>query len=242
MNPITESPKHVPVKITAHLAHGVASSHPWGIALDGLLAAQLWHDHTTATPPDEVAWPSETGSPPDLDLPLAKCRLDPGLWHWAATCHQPDGQYQTEVHWRTRQTDHRHLEDLTPELPANVSARQGRYRGRRMPLIVTVCPSVSWSAVGDPDQIQALLSPIAAIGKKRSHGEGTITRWEVRPVEREHWAAAHLHFDDTLGRPAPTACLPDDLRLPEARAGIRPPYMHRSRQAVLHLPEPIGAS
>ena len=31
-----------PLKVRAHLAFGIAQAAPWGIALDGLLASELW--------------------------------------------------------------------------------------------------------------------------------------------------------------------------------------------------------
>lgn len=43
---------HVPVQVTAYLSHGFAAAQPWGIALDGILASELWSDHvaTSADP------------------------------------------------------------------------------------------------------------------------------------------------------------------------------------------------
>lgn len=69
-----------------------------------------------------------------------------------------------------------------------------------------------------------------------------MTGWDVSPLARPSWEAAHLHADGSLGRPSPADCLPAELQtsLP-ALTGLRPPYMHPSRQAPLYLPAFLGA-
>jgi hypothetical protein len=245
---------HAPVLVRARLAAGIAQAAPWGIALDSLLAAQLWsrekqrlHDagHTTEGLHD-------TDVPADLPLPLARCTMaagdDPQLWHWAATTAWPEGRpadLPPDVHTWTGRLDHRTAEQLTPDLPNVVSDRQGRYRARRMPLLVTVCQSVTWTAVGDVEAITDLLAPIRAIGKKRSSGEGHVIAWEITPLPgHDPWAAAHQHPNGSLGRPTPTACLSRTTPINDGgrgTAGIRPPYMHRHRQHDLHLPVSIDS-
>ena len=234
---------HTPLLVRARLASGIAQAAPWGIALDGLLAAELWADHKAALRAVEQPTPGlfDVPDPVDLPLPLARCTSPGGLWHWAATCAHPEGRPKLppDVRTWTGRTDARALEQLTPTLPAVLPARQGRYRARRMPLLVTPCTAVAWHAVGDPDAIRALLDGITAIGKKRSSGEGHILAWEVTAApELDPWAAAHLHPDGTLGRPTPGACLTGRAVAHGGRgtAGLRPPYMHPARQHTLHLP------
>lgn len=233
---------HVPLLVRAHLAAGIAQAAPWGIALDGILAAEMWAeqkaascaagtDHTPAL---------DQAEPDDLDLPLARCHPPHGPWHWAATCAFPE-QFsdRLDVHTWSGRVDHRHLEQATNALPKVISNRQGRYRSRLMPLLVTPCTSVTWYAVGDPVRIGDLLTPIASIGKKRTSGEGHVLRWEIQPQPSlDPFAAAHLHPDSTLGRPTPADCLLGRTVLDggAGRAGVRPPYMHHARQHELRLP------
>ena len=143
------------------------------------------------------------------------------------------------MHTWTGHTDSRALEHLCTALPAVLSDRQGRYRARRMPLLVTTCQAVTWHAVGNPDGMRTLLAGISAIGKKRRTGEGHVLSWDVRlATELDWWTAAHLHPDATLGRPTPEACL-TGRRVPAggyATAGLRPPYFHPARQHPLRLP------
>lgn len=233
----------VPLRIRAHLASSSASAAPWGIALDGLLASELWHDHKAllVTQNLPVPYPSDTEIPEDLALPLARC---PGAggdgWHWASTCAFPEGSSEVDVHYWTSRLDHRAAEQTVAALPKTVSDRQGRYQARRMPVITSPAPCLVWWAVGDPDRIRAVLSPIVAIGKKRSQGEGHVLRWEIAELTGvDPWAAAHLHPNGTLGRPTPPTCLEGHTIAGDGgpgTAGLRPPYMHPARQHDLRLP------
>ena len=233
----------VPLQVRADLAAGIAQSAPWGIALDGLLASELWaeekadhRDHGRSYVPA-----LETEDPPDLDVPLARCQPTNGPWHWAATCGLPEqNPGRVDVRSWTGRVDTRALEQVATALPKTVSDRQGRYRARRMPLLVTPCRSLLWNAVGDADRIREILQNVVSIGKKRSSGEGHVLRWDVRPApELDELTAGHLHPDGTLGRPISTSCrhlLGEILDGGRGRAGIRPPYMHPARQHELYLP------
>jgi CRISPR type IV-associated protein Csf3 len=240
---VTPGPQLAPLLIRARLASGVAHAAPWGIALDGLLAAELWAERKAALrdagqPPPGLA---DMQHPADLDLPLARCTAaGPGLWHWAATCAFPEGRAVDlpDVRYWTGRLDSRPAEQLARSLPASLPERQGRYRARRMPLLVTVCQSVTWHAVGDAAAITGILGALMAIGKKRSCGEGRVLSWEVTPAPLNPWRAAHLHPDGTLGRPAPAGCVAGRTRGDGGcgTAGLRPPYMHPARQRTLRLP------
>lgn len=240
------STTHVPLQVRAHLVAGIAHAAPWGIALDGLLAAELWDQHKAATRAagDEHVRAFELDDPPDLNLPLARCQPSDGSpWHWAATCAHPDQPARVQVHTWTGRLDARAHEQVATDLPKTVSARQGRYRTRRMPLLVTACANVTWHAVGDVDAIRDLLAEVPSIGKKRTSGEGHVLRWEVRAVDVDERTAAHLHPDGTLGRTTPLACaeqLPGAGNGGRGRAGLRPPYMHPARQHELVLPALLG--
>lgn len=236
--------KEIPLLVSADLATGIAQAAPWGIALDGLLASQMWAEEKAALsdlgePAPDVRADSY---PPDLDLPLARCRLPvhPDCWHWACTCAYPLQRVDDiDVHYWTGRADHRSLEVMTESLPAVLSDRQGRYRARRMPLLVTPCRTLTWRAVGDPEAIDRLLAGIISLGKKRSHGEGQVLKWRVEPIEVDKFTAGHLHPDKTLGRPTPPECLhglADVADGGEGTAGIRAPYMHASRQHPVRLP------
>ncbi|MBW4818573.1 MULTISPECIES: hypothetical protein [Rhodococcus erythropolis group] len=232
-----------PLLVKARLAHGIAHAAPWGVSLDGLLAAEIWADQKAGKRDrgEDVAALSADVDPEDLDLPLARCELSGGdLWHWAATCAYPEKPVDHPVvrYW-TGRPDHAALGDLVADLPGVVSERQGPYRSRSMPLLVTSTDTVTWQCVGDDARIMAILQGIAAIGKKRSQGEGRVLRWEVTPLdESSAWSAGHLHADGSLGRPTPDGCLHGTAVATGGRGptGLRPPYMHAFRRNILNLP------
>lgn len=236
----------VAMLVRAHLAGGVAHAAPWCTALDGLLAAQLWADRKAAARAagEPVTAAMDNDNPPDLELPLARCSAaGPDRWHWAATCGYPENRpadRPPDVHYWTGRPDHRVLEQLADRVPASISERQGRYRTRRMPLLVTICTAVTWHAVGDPAAVAEIVQTIDAIGKKRSQGEGRVLRWDVTTNPAlDSFTAGHLHPDSTLGRPTPANCLtgrPPAIDGGTGTAGLRPPYMHHARQHQLRLP------
>ena len=183
----------------------------------------------------------EVDDPPVIELPLARCGTGQS-WHWAATCAWPvDGHsHRPDVTYWMSKADHRDLEQLASSMPKTVSDARGRYRGHHMPIMTTICTAVTWHAVGDVDQVRALLLEVAAIGKKRRSGHGRVLSWTVSPAtDLTLWQAGHLHPDGTLGRPVPTACVygqQDVVTSGVGPAGIRPPYIHPATQQQLHLP------
>lgn len=244
---LTIDPGMQPVTVTATLAAGFAVGAGWGIALDGLLAGALWaRDKANLRAADvPVVRLIDQDDPPDLPLPLARCHTDTGQWHWAATCAIPIGpaatDHQRDVRPWTGRIDERICRQLVDHTPGTLPTHHGRWRHRIMPVIVTLCRAVTWRAVGDAARISDLLTPIAAIGKKRAQGEGAVLSWQVQPESAgDPRSFAHLHQDGTLGRPATAECVPTDVpNGGRGRAGLRPPYTHRSRQHDLLLPRPL---
>lgn len=239
-----------PLIVRAELAAGVAQGAPWAPALDGILASRRWATEKETEIADgryQVRALTQD-YPPDLELPLVRCPLVEGpQWHWLSTCGWPEGPAgDTSVHTWTGRVDARELEEVADVLPKVVSRRQGRYRSRCMPLLVATCRALTWRAVGDPAAIAQLLDGVISIGKKRSSGEGKVVQWSVTPVAGlDVIIAGHLHPDGSLGRPTPAPChahLPDGESGGYGTAGVRPPYMHRSRQHQVHLPALLDAS
>lgn len=240
----------VALRVRAVLAAGIATPSPWGIALDGLLAAQLFEASQAARRDTDqpLIRAREQDQPPDLPLPLARCTPAGGPWHWAATTAYPETHASViDVHHWSARVDHRHLEHVAGQLPRVISTRQGRYRTKRMPLLVTPTPAVVWHGIGDLEAIRALLEGVASIGKKRSTGEGHVLSWTIEPApDLDPLAAGHLHPDRSLGRPVPAACmalLPAGTRDGgTGTAGIRPPHMHPARTHHLVLPATVATS
>jgi CRISPR type IV-associated protein Csf3 len=233
----------VPLQVHATLTNGIATSAPWGIALDGLLASVIWQDTKSGLADNDQPVPScrDNQNPPDLPLPLARC-TGAEDWHWSATCAYPTGQ-PTDLPpeqrlWTTSQ-DQRALEAITDHLPKNLPDRQGRYRARATPTLVINATALAWQAIGDPTRIEQLLHQLTWIGKRRHTGEGRVAKWTIteRP-DLDPFTAAHLHPNGDLGRPTPLGCLSgcDVNDGGVGLAAIRPPNQHPARRRVLVLP------
>ena len=66
-----------------------------------------------------------------------------------------------------------------------VIIEQGRYKAYHMPVFYRVAEQVEWYCVGDKARIEALLSTVTHIGKKRAQGWGRVIRWEVEPWPKD---------------------------------------------------------
>ena len=233
-----------PLLVRARLGSGVGHAPPWGISLDGLLASQIRENEKAAARESGTDYiPYDSEAPPrDLDLPLARCtRAGGDDWHWAATFAWPEGEIPgPHVQYWSARPDQHALSQISDTLPAHLSPRQGRYRAAVMPLPLTIARALTWRAVGNRDQVAALLAGITTIGKKRAAGNGMVLDWTVTVnPDGDAWEYSHLHPDGRLGRTAPAACLehrPEVATGGAAVMGVRPPYMHRARAAEVFLP------
>src|SRR5690606_4486934 len=68
-----------------------------------------------------------------------------------------------------------------------IQVKAGTYKAYRMPVTVKLIPEVTWYCVGDPEEIERLLSKVTAIGKKTAMGYGQVAEWVVEEIE-EDWS------------------------------------------------------
>lgn len=237
----------IALQITATTPHGIVLSRPWGVALDGLLASVLWHRRKwTARATGETVTYRHSETPQTLDLPLARCG-DPDHdddWHWMATFADLHPRTQDviepDIRWRTSRTDRSRLQHLSHRIGSQVvSDSAGRYQRRIVPVIAHPATTLTWRAVGDPDQIQDLLTDLPSIGKHRGVGEGLVTHWDIKETpDVSEWAAGHEHEPGILGRTAPPRCVTSAATTtgPSGFATLRPPYLHPASRTVAYQP------
>lgn len=239
------APEHQALLITADLVTGAVFDLPYGLDLAGILASRVrlldaavratTHGGRAPAMPDTTEEEVD-----DLLLPLARCRTGDD-WHWAATCAIPseaDPELDPRTYYRT--ADYAWAQRAaTRPLPYYLSPSKGPYRDAMMPAPAVICGQVCWRALGDAPAVERLLRPVRGIGKRRTSGEGGVTRWTVEPV-RDVPAAEWTHIDGaTILRPCPAECATAaGLGEDQWRTGhyaIRPPSWHPSRLQPLAM-------
>lgn len=234
-----------PFTATARMEQSAAFDVRYGIGFDGLLTSLVRGEQKRVTG-------QRTGSlldggdavddPVTVPLPLATCQVEP--WHWMATTAYPLGWDRqplpvvADVH-HVRYAHQREVaEQVAVHLPKHTSLSAGRYRSRRLPVVVFAAPFWQFRGVGDVAAVETLLASCPNIGSGRGAGEGAVLEWVCERVDGgDPDLFGHTHGDGTLGRPIPRAC-GERLQLEgeSGRVGIRPPYWHRVRQYDLLLP------
>jgi CRISPR type IV-associated protein Csf3 len=227
-----------PLRIWCDLAEPVVYFGD-GMCFDGLLAAAWFRDLPYAV---TSPWPTATRAEPwvkDLDLPLAKWSVpfagacDPRLrdesgrvWGWCASAVHADWSISTTVEVRKRTA----FDDMARWSRApDVDVSAGRFKAHDLRLPARVARRLEWYAVGDPAQIQRVLTEhITAVGRKVGHGNGRVLRWRVDDWAHD-WSVTR---NGRLSRPMPEGY----VRGPVQRRGVRALYWHPSRQIACVVP------
>ncbi len=213
----------IPLTVTATLLTPVAGDSP--LLLDGILYAGLGRRTGDAAP---GGWVDPRGVY-ERPLPLARVEVAESVWWWAASQAIPQGPEELAYSHRrppvreaTRWTSARSLNRATGPDKALRVAVYYRPHWRR----------ITWTAVGDLREVQALLAWIPAVGRRTSQGWGWVSHWRVsaggRPLS--HYRT-HL---DTRPFPADYVAAQGEAIVMPPRARLRempltPPYYGRRR-------------
>lgn len=243
---------HQALRITAHLFQGVAFDTRFGVGLDSLLASSIRKREKSINGISgrELDGGLARREVETVELPLAKCLVNPQLWHWQCTMGvvlNEDTEQLDEVGFIIQHTDIHALEQasLIGAYPPRISEQKGRYRARKTPIVKTLGQSVVWHAIGCPEALYGLLKDIPSIGQRRSSGEGAIREWQVEPIEHPTNPTMFSHSINSknLSRPCSSECLDFIhaetgvlLNSIQQRAGLRPPYWHFGNTEELRIP------
>ncbi len=234
-----------PFTATAHLQQGAALDARYGFAFDGLLATLLRDRRKREQgllSGAALDGGTDCDDPADVDLPLQRCER--GEWHWIATTAYPldwDGRplaYEPDVHHIRYGHQREIAEQIAIHLPTHVPSSKGRFRSRRLPVVVFPAAALQFRGVGDIDLITELLADCYSVGANRHSGEGAVTSWTVEETTAsDPDRHGHTHHSGALGRPVPVECA-NHLQVtgPSGPAGLRPPYWHPARRHDLVQP------
>lgn len=183
-NDYAQMPKS-PIIVTAELVTPVLHAERDLTHLDSILGVAALTDHPVASSyegaaviplPLELAWASPNG------LPL-----------WACSPLMPAGNgLSTREYWHKRYPGHR--AEFGDRLNAITTA--GRWKEYRVPVHAQSIDRLHAIAIGNPDEVERLLSVVTHIGKKGGIGYGRVARWSVT-------AADHCVEDVLALRPVP---------------------------------------
>lgn len=234
-------PVTVPLEVRATMRGRTGIEQPYGLDLAGLLAARIRLTTEHRTRDGGPTRPDTTGEDvDDLALPLDRCTRDPApdRWHWLASCaivHDEAGDPEPDLFYR-RLDDAWLGRAVTRPLPY-IHPAKGPYRDMMLPTLGVLARQLRWRAVGDPQKVAELLSPLRAIGRRHNTGEGWVLRWEVDAVtapDPHRWV--HVGDEGALLRPVPEACAAH-YEAPHRLGSyaIRPPSWHPSRLTDLAM-------
>lgn len=240
-----------PMQITASVAGSIALARPEDLSLDGLLTTQVLHSHygedfyTLLDPKERLVFtrlPLEMrGYPSPLVAHLqtgglwydrASGAKDESFWYWACSRTQIEIKGRDTQYWNKRFDTQAALSDHIDfgVRVQKIIIEQGQFKAYHMPLPTLVCDRIVWYACGDVEQVAQLLQPLAAIGKKRSQGNGMVLRWEVEGVPEDYseWK------DGTLMRALPGPCVDTEKIIPldMQYTAFRAPQWHPMNQTM----------
>lgn len=223
------------LKVVAHLLSGFACFDDWSPDLAGLLEWLILDSKGLAAPnptPEDV---EASRSIVDAEMPIEKGILgDEWYWQVSAPCYQYRAEYSSNFRKRWSPG----ADSPSPnwgKRKAKWSGSEGHEKAYDLPNYVRVTNAVTWYTVGHLEGVENVLQGCTGIGKKRSHGQGQISRWEVSEVDYD-W---HLWGKDgVLMRPIPVCCVPSDRPLDYALRdwGWRPPAWLPSNKTRCAMP------
>lgn len=218
-----------PLKVTAHLRTGVISDQ-W-LPLDAIL---LYQANRETLGPEVATLPGGIDIPGMNALPLGIIHPGRKLWYYACSWARPQPWWVAEGrdHWNKRfDQGFAHLVDFKGRR-GKVIIEQGQYRAYHMPVFYRVADRVRWYCVGDKIEIEALLSTVTHLGKKRSQGWGRVIRWEVESWT-EDWS---VWREGKLTRGVPADDVMDKGVFDFIHYGLRPSYYQPENQILLAKP------
>lgn len=223
------------LKVTAHLLSGFAAFDDWSPDLAGILEWIILDAKGMASSNPTPADVEASRPIVDAEMPLEKLAIG-GEWYWATS--SPCYSYKAEYASNFRKRWAPGIDTPPPnwgKRKAKWSGSEGHEKSYDLPNYVRVTGSVTWYAVGERDGVESLLQGCTGIGKKRSHGHGQVSSWEVL----EHGDDWHLFGPQgELMRPVPLSEIPQDMPIDFAIRGWgwRPPAWLSANKTQCAMP------
>jgi len=219
--------------VSCTLADGNIVSTDGLFPLDSILAAEWMRQNH----PEEYYNDGAKKELIEFKLPLKKIEIN-GHLLWAASLAQykKHGEYIQYWHKRLDQ----YITEKYLDSPRKINTSSAEYKAYRIPVNVMLINRLVWFCVGEPKEIQKLLSGVKALGKKRSQGFGLI---KLNKNGDPDWTVEKWADDWSVYGPEGKVMriIPFNGQLKESGTyrqwGIKPPYWHRDNQVLAEIPK-----
>lgn len=223
--------------ISAHTPHGVIiRDGRWPLMLDGILA-HVGRRYKRQVRPRQSDRHVES-------LPLRPFRPPwaGNRWVWLASEGAPSSTVM-EGRPRRRSTD-QNARELMASPKGKLSEGTGDDKAGWDHIGVTLCATVTWRAIGDPNMVLDWLNLVPTIGSGGRAGEGLVSHWAVEDAGA---ASEHVRHPDAFPnlewvtwwgdgrtrRPLPARYANHVGHPGETMLGsYRPPYLHPRRTSI----------
>jgi len=221
-----------PLKVQAWMGSPIAGYDDWSPDLAGLLEYLLLDRLHLASPNPTPEQVEETRAIVDEQMPIRRGDLD-GEWYWQTSgpCYTIKSEQIDKFRKRWDCQEH----NLNwGKRKAKWSTSEGPEKSYDLPLYLRSTSVITWYCVGNLVAVADLLNDCTGVGKKRSHGYGQITKWEVELCEHD-W---HLWRNGMLMRPIPLTSIPQDRPVDFSILdwGWRPPAWLHSNKTRCAMP------
>lgn len=164
----------IPLTVKARILEGFVSNAP--IHLDALLAGAV------AMRDGMLLAPLTLADIRPIQLPLQRSECG-RYWLASAGVYQERCSELRHWHWRAPWVEYARLGDA--KKCRRVQLTTGENKSYRCPYEVKVPVDgvIQWWAIGDVDEVRALLRLIHYLGKRRGSGKGRVAEWHVEPCE-----------------------------------------------------------
>ncbi|MCK9513111.1 MAG: hypothetical protein M0R28_18045 [Pigmentiphaga sp.] len=158
-----------PLQITATLCSPMAVPL-YPVALDGLLGAAIC---------ERRGLMATVGEFQHVEVPIQRSAC--GRYHLASVAHYKPLRF--EQGWITKRPCVDEFKLFGGGKIRSVNTGTGRNKAYRIPMSMAIVAELRWWAVGDREQIEALLGLVTHIGKRRAAGNGRVAKWAIESFE-----------------------------------------------------------
>lgn len=219
------------LKVTAYLSTPIGVYDNWSPSLEGLLTYRLLEENNLLSSNPTIQQLAEVQDFLVDELPLKQNTIMNDKYFCVSS---PCYVVKSENTDRYRKRWDNHENSLNwGKRKAKFLTGEGVEKSYDLPLYTRLTNSISWFAVGNKDGINALLSSVTHIQKKRSYGNGEIKQWQIEIAYDDY----HLWRDDKLMRPMPVRLISQKIDNPQLIWGWKSPAWLAANKELCYMPK-----